>query len=40
MTGLGIHQKQTAFGELIRRLQRHLDTIPPDIQHDLLLYLA
>ena len=26
-------------GELLRRVQRHLDTYPPEVQHDTLLWL-
>ena len=28
------------FGELLRRVQRHLDTVAPEVQHDILLWLA
>jgi hypothetical protein len=28
------------FGELLRRVRNHLDTYPPDVQHDTLLWLS
>ncbi len=38
--GIIVVPKRTPFGELFRRLQRHLDTVPPDVQYNVLLYLA
>ncbi len=37
--GIIISHELADIGELLRRVQRHLDTYPPDVQHNTLLWL-
>lgn len=38
--GIIVSRQITDFGELLRRVQRHLGTVEPAVQHDTLLWLA
>ena len=38
--GIILAPEITDFGELLRRVQRHLDLVAPEVQHDTLLWLA
>jgi len=37
--GIIVSVRVDDFGELLRRVERHLDTYPPDVQHNTLLWL-
>jgi hypothetical protein len=37
--GIIVSARVDDFGELLRRAERHLNTYPPDVQHDTLLWL-